>query len=514
MQEDKKHPHGESGSEHDQISESQTNSSPSGVTDDQITGADAVSTESGTTDIAKKSMLEDVTANSPDDDRIAEMMDNTIDVAAFAPAMAALEPADAADALEELDVDDAADVVYEMEDEVAAHDLAEMQLPLAVTILEDLACDHGPLEPARYIDLMDPDDAVDLLQAMSDEMAFGILNALPGEKAAILERLLVYDPETAGGMMTTEFVSVSNLLTRKEAIDRIREQSVWAFNIVYCVDSSEQLVGVVSFRRLLISEDDVTVDSIMTKSTEVIRPDLDREEIAEKFQRYDYTVMPVVDQADRLLGVITIDDVIDIIHEEQTEDAYRMVGAGKSEAIYSSVWDKFKGRFPWLIVNLFTSCIAAIVVLQFDDLIARIAVLAVLMPVIANQAGNAGQQSLAVTLRGIVLGEIRTTHVWPLVWRELGLGLLTGLIVGVSAGIFITILGATGIYPEINWHLGTVVMIAMTGSLAAGCLVGTAMPLLMERLNRDPATASTIFLTMVTDSVSFLTFLGLARLVL
>ena len=185
-----------------------------------------------------------------------------------------------------------------------------------------------------------------------------------------------------------------------------------------------------------------------------------------------------------------------------------MVGAGKEEAVYSSAGEKLHGRFPWLFVNLITSSLAAVVVLQFQGLIGEIAILAVLMPVIANQAGNAGQQSLAVTLRGIVLDQIRPHRSLPLVLREGLVGAINGMIGGLVVGTVITVLGL--FMGDVSWRLGLVAGIAMTFALAIGTLTGSSLPLLMRRLGFDPATASTIFLTMVTDSMSFFVFLGLA----
>ena len=211
-----------------------------------------------------------------------------------------------------------------------------------------------------------------------------------------------------------------------------------------------------------------------------------------------------------LVDGLQVDDVIEIIRAESTEDAQRMVGAGKEELVYSTALEKLKGRFPWLFVNLITSSLAAIVVLQFEGLIAEIAILAVLMPVIANQAGNAGQQSLAVTLRGIVLDQVRPNKAMPLILREFLVGVINGMIGGVIVGVVIGI-GAL-LSGQVSWQLGIVAGLAMTAALAIGTITGSSLPIIMRRLGFDPATASTIFLTMVTDSMSFFVFLGLAAL--
>ncbi len=456
--------------------------------------------------------LEDVAVESPEDARVRVMMEHSIDLSAFTPAVEAMDAPDAADALEELDLDDAADVVHEMTDLTAAQDLAEMQTPLAITLLEDLAEEHGPEEPAKYITLMDLDDAADILQEMPSYLRQNVFDHVPVERANRLRMLLSFDPESAGGMMRPDCLVFDATGTKEDAIEQLRTTPWWKYHRVFCVDSTGKLVGEVTMRALIIAPDGSFLSDLMGRDIEILKPDLDQEEIADAFERYEYTLMPVVDDEDKLLGIVTVDDVIEVIQEEHTEDAYRMVGAGKSEAVYSSLGEKFRGRIPWLVVNLFTSLIAAFVVYQFQDTIVQIAMLAVLMPMIANQAGNAGQQSLAVTLRGLVLNEVRTKHIWPLILRETALGLLTGLLVGTLVGILVGILSIGGMVEDASWTLGGVVALAMTGSLAVGCMTGTLVPLLLHYLKRDPATASTIFLTMVTDSMSFLTFLGLAKL--
>jgi magnesium transporter len=221
-------------------------------------------------------------------------------------------------------------------------------------------------------------------------------------------------------------------------------------------------------------------------------------------------VLPVVDDEERMLGVITVDDVVDVIRQESTEDAQAMVGAGREEAVFSSVADKLRGRLPWLFVNLFTSSLAAFVVWQFGGLIADLAILAVIMGMIANQAGNAGQQSLAVTLRGIVLDEVHDGTALRLVRREAMVGFVNGTICGLLVGAAVGLIEYFQAPETAMWKLGVVVAASMTIALSVGTLVGSGLPLVVRRFGADPATASTIFLTMATDSLSFLVFLGLA----
>jgi len=347
---------------------------------------------------------------------------------------------------------------------------------------------------------------------MNDSSRDRLLGTLGKVEAVKFRRLLEYPEKSAGGMMTTDYLAVRDTMTVREATEAIRRAEAlgedWLY--VFVVDWRGRLQGRATMRALLLAKPEQRVTEICERQVDAVKPDVGREDVAREFEKYDYLVLPVIDDEDRMLGVITVDDVIDAIRKEGTEKAQVMVGAGREEAVFSSVADKLRGRLPWLFVNLFTSSLAAIVVLQFYGLIGSIAILAVIMPVIANQAGNAGQQSLAVTLRGIVLDEVRGGAALQLVRREGTVGLVNGLICGLLVGGVIA-----GIEywqaPETDmWKLGVVVAIAMTVALSVGTVVGSSLPLAVRRVGADPATASTIFLTMVTDSMSFLVFLGLA----
>jgi magnesium transporter len=455
-------------------------------------------------------ILDAAAPHEAEDKAVAALIEADAPVEEIARGVEEQEPADAADSLETLERADSAEVLREMEDEAASEALSHVDLPLAVTFLSD----QTPEYAARLLDLMDPDDAADLLQASPKESTDAILRALPRKTAASLGKLVRYDPETAGGLMTLDFIKVSESETVDGAVERIRRESEeddTDLYYLYVTDDAGQLRGVVSLRALLLSRRGEHVSDVMNPDTVSLNATLDREEVARAFDRYDHVALPVTDDNERLLGVVTIDDVIDTIRAEQTEDALKQVGAGPSEVVYDTIGSKMKARTPWLVVNLLAAQVGAAVVLLFEDMIATIAVLAVLMPVIANQAGNAGNQSMAVTLRGLVLGEVRKDRVGPLLLRETIFGLLTGAVTGVIAGLAITAFGALGI-ADVDWRLGVVVTISMSGALAAGCFVGTGIPVLMERLKFDPATASTIFLMMLTDAFSFAAFLGLAFL--
>ena len=448
--------------------------------------------------------------SSPEDDRVARLLEHSLDVSILASAVEAQQPADAADTLETLDESEAADILEEMELDNAADALSNMVAPLAVSVLEDLAEEDAGYA-AKLLAEMPADDAADLLQFVPDAVTDAILAEMSVRDRAILEKLIAFDPETAGGLMNPAVLEVGESLTVREAVSVIRDSDPDAeTQNVYVIDDSNRLAGILDLRRLVISQADERIGDICERHVEAIPPDLDREEVALEFEKYSYSALPVVDRDRNLLGVITVDDVLESIRAEGTEDAQKMVGAGGEEMVFSSIPDKLRSRIPWLVVNLVTSFVAAIVVLNFENLIAEIAVLAVLMPVIANQSGNAGQQSLAVTLRGIVLDQVRNKVATALLVRESLVGAINGLLAGMLVGIVLGIVSlVTG--TEV-WRIGIVIAISMTVSLTIGTFTGTALPLLMRRFGADPATASTIFLTMVTDSLSFFIFLGTASL--
>lgn len=419
---------------------------------------------------------------------------------------------EAADTIESLDKAEQVALVHEMDNESAAEALVHMDAALAATVLIDL----DPEEAVQLIELMDPDDAADLIQELPEDRRTALLAGMHPRRAAVLAKLALYDPESAGGIMTTDIVVLRSGQTIGQAIDRIKKQKLRDDQpYIYVVDDLKRLLGTISLRDLLIIDDEEAVADHIDADIDSVLPETDREEVAKLFERYDYLTMPVVDQNRRILGMITIDDVIDIIAAETTEDALKQVGAGSDEQVISTVRAKLKGRLPWLAVNLGTASMAAAAVLPFQDAIELIPVVAVIFPIIANQAGNTGFQSLAVTLRGIVLGEIRKDRIRPLFMRELAFGLLSGAAIGVIVFGLIVGLGylgrATdiGLFAGFDWRLALVAGAAMNGVMIVGCLVGTAVPLVMKRLGADPAAASSIFLIMLTDMFSFATFLGL-----
>ena len=427
----------------------------------------------------------------------------------IAPHLENEDAADAADALEAMEPGTTAEVLHRMENEAAAEALANMALPLAVSALEDLR----PAEGAALLELMADDDAADLLQELPDDTTRSLLARMEPKRAADLGKLVLYDPQTAGGLMTTDIRVVREDLTIGQALERLKHRSLRDDQYdIYVVDRDKKLTGTISLHTLVVVDDAEPVASWTERDIDTLHTGLDQEEVARLFDRYDYITMPVVDDEGRVMGMVTIDDIIDILREEQTEDAYKQVGAGVGEAVYSDVRTKLKGRFPWLVLNLLTAQAGSAAILIFHDMLVLVPVVAVIYPVIANQAGNAGQQSLAVTLRGIVLGEIRPERVTPLILRELSYSVLSGLGIGIIFGLAVSGVALMGVGGGFTWEIGVVAGMAMMGALSVSCVVGTLIPLALDKFGFDPATASSIFLTMMTDALSYLTFLGLVFL--
>lgn len=449
----------------------------------------------------------------PEDHAVATLLEHSIDVPVLAAAVEQQRPADAADTLEGLveegEEGDAGHLLVAMDDRKAAEALSHMELPLAVGVLDDLI-DEGRVDyAALLVELMAPDDAVDLLQSMDPAAREQCLAAMTRATAAGLHRLLGYDEETAAGLMTTRFLSLREQMTVGRATDAVREFDLpEEITHLPVLDREHRLAGVIGLRTLLVSRDALMVGDLMERHPRAIRADVDREDVAREFVRHDVHMMPVVDDLDRVLGIITVDDVIDAIREEQTEDVQRTVGAGKQEMVYSSVLEKFRGRFPWLAMSVAMMVPSAIVVRRFEGLIGELAVLAVLMPIVAAVTGNAGHQALAVTLRGIALAEVRPGRVAPLIRREALAGIFNGLAVGIVMAGGVAVLGL--LWDFIDWRVGVVGGVATAGSIIAGTTAGSAIPLLMRRLGFDPAQSAAILLIMITDAIAFAAFLGLA----
>jgi magnesium transporter len=422
------------------------------------------------------------------------------DVASFLRYAKSVHPSDLSDVLAELDEALQLRVLQALPPDIVSEALAEMEQEEHP---EELLAALRPELAADIVDALEADDAADLIGGLAPEAARRIL-AHVADRADV-ERLLHYDEETAGGRMTTALITVPTTATLGEALDSIRHQAeeIEDFYQIYCVEDDRRLGGVLSLQQLVVSRPDRLVREVMEPAPVVVTPDQDQEEVARLMARYNTPALAVVDGLGRLVGRITFDDVIDVVEAETTEDLLKFGGVPGDEALGASWHEAVRSRLPWLFVNTLTAFFAAAVVFAFQDVIAGLVLLAVYMPIVAGQGGNAGTQALAVTVRRLALGNIVPGRGAEVVLKEVLVGAMNGLAVGTVVGGVAAVVGGTPV-------LGLVVAIAMWGNLLVAGLVGSFVPLILRRFGADPAVASSVFVTPVTDAVGFLLLLGLA----
>ena len=428
----------------------------------------------------------------------------TADAGRFLSRARDLQPADLSDVLAALDEEVRLRLVQTLPPDVVSEALAEME---AEEHPEEVLAALQPDKAADIVEELEDDDAVDLIGDLPPETAARIL-AHVADRADI-ERLLVYDEETAGGRMTAQLVAVPKNATAAQAIEEVRRQAgeIGEFYQIHCVDDGDRLVGILPLQRMVVARPDTEVGAIMEVPPVVATPDMDQEDVARLMSRYNVPVVPVVNQDGKLLGRVTFDDVIDVVEMEQTEDLLKFAGAAADEQLAGTWYHAVRSRLPWLYLNLFTAFFAGAVVLAFQETIAQIVALAAIMPIVAGLGGSAGTQTLAVTVRRIALGMIPTRAGFALVGKEMLVGAINGLAIGAVVGLVTVATGRP-------WAMGAVVTAAMWGSLIVAATVGAAVPLLLQRIGVDPAVASSGFVTAVTDIAGFLLLLGLAAALL
>jgi magnesium transporter len=415
-------------------------------------------------------------------------------------------PADAAEHIERLDIDEQVKFVKQLPIKDAAESIAEMDRHDQQSLFQNL--NHG--FAAKILEQMAPDDATDILESLDEEHRKALLRRVKAKERAELRNLLTFHPDSAGGAMNTEVVILDQALTVDQAITKMRDE-VEDKEIpyyAYLVDEAGRLTGVVSLRDMLVARHGKLLRELVKSQNLVsVTYDTDREEVARLIGHYNLLAIPVVDFGNRMLGVVTVDDVIDIIQQEASEDMQAMVGAGADETIDSPVSYSVKKRLPWLILNVANSAVSAFVVHFFEGSIAQMAILAVLMPIVANQAGNTGQQALAVMIRQLAVEKFDRKRSWLAVLREMRIGMINGCFICLL--VWGAVLALTR-----NLMLSNVMTGALAIDISIGAFAGAAIPLVLREIGRDPAQASSIFLTAITDSLGFLSLLGLAGIFL
>ncbi len=379
--------------------------------------------------------------------------------------------------------------------------LTEVDDAVREEILEELE----PRTVAEGVRDLDSDDAVAILEDLPTEDRAEILEQLPPRERVALTRSLEYPEGSAGRRMQTEFIAVPAQWTVGQAIDYMRETAELPerFYELYVVDGSGRFRGAVPLDRMLRGKRPVPIAELMEDDRPLIRSEQDQEEVARLFQRYNWVAAPVLDAGDRLVGVITFDDVADVIQEEADEDIKALGGVTRDEELSDSVWTIARGRFNWLLVNLGTAFLASSVLGLFEGQLQKMVALAVLAPIVASQGGNATTQTMTVAVRALATRELVDANAWRVIKRELLVGLLNGL-------AFAVITGAAAYAWFLVPGLGIVIGLAMICNLVAAALGGILIPLLLHRLKIDPAVASSPFVTTVTDVVGFFAFLSIA----
>lgn len=375
------------------------------------------------------------------------------------------------------------------------------------TVREEILDELPAKTVAEGVRDLESDDAVTILESLPEAEQAEILRELPATERVALARSLNYPEYSAGRRMQDEFIAVSPLWTTGQAIDYMRETAELPdrFYELYVVDDDRHFLGAVPLDRLLRSKRPVPVSELMEPERRRVRADEDQEDVARLFQRYDLVAAPVVDANDRLVGVITFDDIADVIQEEAEEDIKALGGVTHDEELSDSVWTIARGRFNWLLVNLATAFIASSVLALFEGQLQKMVALAVLAPIVASQGGNATTQTMTVAVRALATRDLTDANAWRVIVRELSVGVLNGVafavITGAIAYVWFKVPG-----------LAVVIGLAMICNLIAAALGGILIPLGLYRLKIDPAVASSPFVTTVTDVVGFFAFLSIATL--
>lgn len=361
----------------------------------------------------------------------------------------------------------------------------------------------------NIIEEMSSDELTDLLGVLDEEQSNKILAKMTDEDARIVRQLLSYDPDTAAGIMATEFVAITENMTVEETLRNLQSRHDEDENLydLYVIDKFDKLKGVVSLKELVTKSFDTKISEIVHTKVEGIPYNTDQEEVGHRFEKYGYLTMPVVDDSERLLGIVTFDDVMQILRDETTEDIHRMGGVDEGEKVDGTLKESVKSRLPWLIVNLVTAILASAVVGVFEGTIEMVVSLATFMPIVAGMGGNAGTQTLTIIVRGLALGELNFKNMKKVFFKELGVGFITG----AAIGLIIAILGYLW---EGKVIFGVIIGVAMILNMIVATVTGYLVPIVLKKFKVDPALASSIFVTTFTDVLGFFFFLGLATVMI
>jgi magnesium transporter len=422
--------------------------------------------------------------------------------------VADLHPADIAQLLTHLSRREAKELFGWLSPEVAGTVLAELDDDYRADLLEEVPHDRI----AEVLDELETDDAADILADLPDHVAQRVLPSL--EDAHHVGALLSYDEESAGGIMAVEYVAVHPDWTVARATEEVRRNAEAVENVyvVFVVDGEHRLVGFVSLKRLLLSRASALIADIMNPDVVSAHTDTDQEDVARIMERYDLVSLPVVDAENRLVGRVTIDDVVDVIREEAEEDIQRMSGVAGGEEPTDSAWRVTRGRLPWLLLGITGAGIAAAVILHFEDTLAAATVLAGFIPIVAATAGNAGIQSSAIAVQGLASGEIWATDFGRRMAREVAVALMNGVAVAVFLGVCVLVLGTVlpADFPD-GRRLALTVAAAISVVVVLATTIGASVPILLDKLGVDPAIATGPFITTSNDILGMIVYFLFAK---
>lgn len=416
-----------------------------------------------------------------------------------------MHAADIAELINDLDEEERVRLFMLLDVEKASDVIMELALPSREQVIESLSTE----KLTDIIEEMESDDQADLIAELPDEQAKAILEAIEPKESEEIKELLKYPEDTAGGIMQSELVSVKQNATINDAFQAVVEAKENIENIytIFVVDDENHLIGTVPLQNLITNRRFTPIVEVIDSTIPSVLPEMDQEKVANMFRKYDLLCVPVVDEENRLLGRITIDDIMDTLEEESAEDLYGIAGLGEDDTIFHRPAESVKKRLPWLILNLCTALTSVFVLTFFEETIRYMVALVFFMPIIAGLGGNAGGQTLALIIRGLALGEITFENARRVLLRQVAVGIANGVVLGCIVAIIAYFLKGMPI-------LGLIVGLAMIINIFTGTTVGVIIPLALKKLGFDPALGSNILLTAFTDAFGFFSYLGLATLLI
>lgn len=419
--------------------------------------------------------------------------------------------------VDELHPYDIAQIYNELPEKNRARFLQFLHLEMLVDLFQELAkedqmdvLNHLGIEKSNQVlNMMDNDELASLLDELPPSEIKSLLSGMDAKESRIVQDMMKYPPETAGRLMTNRFVWIKDYYTVREAVDKMKSFAEFAssINYLYVIDDERKLVGVVSYRDLLLAEPDDIVNSIMFERVIFVHVTTDQEEVAKMAERYDFVAVPVVNDDHKLLGIVTVDDIIDVFIQEANEDIEKLSASGKAIDFETGAFVAAYRRLPWLILLLFIGLVSGSIISSYEATLEQVVALAFFMPMIAGMTGNTGTQSLAVVVRGLVSNDIDKKIVFRVIMRELGVGVIIGIVCGVLISIIAYLWQGNAI-------LGLVVGSSLLCTLIIGTFAGTIIPFILYRFNVDPAVASGPLITTLNDIFSLVTYFGIATLFL